>query len=149
MAMEQTTGLFDTATRFYLGVIDASIKNHERTAEVARLWIEESLAAQQDMAESMRTALTRAQETFTPGDTTPTPVTFFSGLSDYNRNAYELWTETSLKMRDRYARVAQLALDNMRTAQSEVTARYQENVQTATKQMSDLAVRVRNGVTPE
>lgn len=147
MVMEQTTALFDTATKYYLGMLDASIKTNARTAEVARAWLEESLAAQQDVAETMRTTLSRAQETFTPGDAVTTPVTFFSGLSDYNRNAYELWTETGLKLRDRYSRVAQLALDTIRTTQSEATVRYQENFETATKQMSDLAARVRTGVT--
>jgi hypothetical protein len=148
MVMDQTTGLFDTATKFYLSVIDASIKTNERTAEVARLWIEESLAAQQDLAESMRTAVTRAQETFTPADgAAPSPVSFFAGISGYNRSAYELWTETSLKLRDRYTRVAQQALDNIRAAQTEATARYQENLDTTTKQMSEFAARARNGVT--
>jgi hypothetical protein len=147
MVMDQTNALFDTATKFYLGVIDASIKTNARTAEVARAWIEESLAAQQEVAESMRTALTRAQETFTPTDATPTPVTFLTGITDYHRNAYELWTETGLKLRDRYTRVAQIALDNIRTTQTEATARYQESFETATRQMSDLAARVRPGVT--
>src|SRR5215207_11216043 len=120
---------FMSTTRdLYLGWVDASIDANERFARVARVWIDEALAAQQDIAAAIRRALSEAQEAATPAEGDQTPIELFSRAGDIARNTYVIWTETGLKAQERFTRVAQTAFEELRGAQTEMMQRTEERI---------------------
>jgi hypothetical protein len=122
-----------TARDLYLGWVDASLDANERIARVARVWIDETLGAQQDIAAAIRRAITEAQEAAAPAEGEQAPIAFLSRAGDIARNNYFIWTETGLKAQERFTRVAQTAFEELRGAQTELMQRTEERVEELTK----------------
>jgi hypothetical protein len=138
MTTETTTSnaaetLIGTARDLYLGWVDASLDANERIARVARVWIDETLGAQQDIAAAIRRAITEAQEAAAPAEGEQAPTAFLSRAGDIARNNYFLWTETGLKAQERFTRVAQTAFEELRGAQTEFMERTEERVEELTR----------------
>jgi len=127
MTMESTNTMYDTARTMYLGWVEASVDTNERLARVARAWIDESLAAQQDMASIVRRAVTETERTATTNEELA-PFTLISRVGDIARVNYEIWTEAGLKAQERVGRLLQTTFDEMRGAQSEIAERAQKNL---------------------
>ena len=124
MVTETTTRMYDSAASTYLGWVDASLAAQQRAAKVARTWIDEALGAQQDLVEAAKKALADAQNAFTPQqEETPTPLSLINRAGELARTNYALWAETGLKAQERFTRVAQLAFEEMRNAQTEATTK--------------------------
>ena len=124
MVTETTTRMYDSAASTYLGWVDASLAAQQRAAKVARTWIDEALGAQQDLVEAAKKALADAQSAFTPQqEETPTPLSLINRAGELARTNYALWAETGLKAQERFTRVAQLAFEEMRNAQTEATTK--------------------------
>jgi hypothetical protein len=117
-----------TARDLYLGWVDASLDANERIARVARVWIDETLGAQQDIAAAIRRAVSEAQETATPAEGEQASFALFNRAGDIARNNYFIWTETGLKAQERFTRVAQTAFEELRGAQTEIMQRTEERV---------------------
>jgi hypothetical protein len=121
-----TARIYDTAANIYLGWVDASINANERFARIARIWLDETLGAQQDVAQTLKRSIEETQATLTEDGEQATPITFISRAGDIARANYYLWTETGLKAQERFTRVAQAAFEELRTAQSEFSSRAEE-----------------------
>jgi hypothetical protein len=125
-----------TARDLYLGWVDASLDANERFARFARVWIDEALGAQQDIAAAIRRALAEAQEIGTPAEGEDAPLAFFSRAGDVARSNYSIWTETGLKAQERFTRVAQTAFEELRGAQTELAQRTEERIGELTRRNS-------------
>jgi hypothetical protein len=126
VTQEPTTRIYDTAANLYLGWLDASLTANERLARVARAWIDETLGAQQDVAQALKQSMTEAQAALAQDGEPPTPMTWIGRSGDLARTAAYHWTEAALKANERYTRIAQLAFDEMRSAQADIAARAEE-----------------------
>jgi len=116
-----------TARDLYLGWVDASLHANERFARVARVWIDEALAAQQDVAETIRRAIADAQENATAEAGEPaTPFAFLNRAGEIARTNYLLWSEAGLKAQERFTRVAQVAFEELQGAQTAIAQRTEE-----------------------
>ena len=124
-----TETVLNTARDLYLGWIDASLNANERFARLARVWIDETLGAQQDLAAALRRAFAEAQDVATPAEGEQTaPFTFLSRAGDVARSNYYIWSETGLKAQERFSRVAQTAFQELRGAQTEIAQRTEERI---------------------
>ncbi|MGE0542335.1 MAG: hypothetical protein AB7R89_19385 [Dehalococcoidia bacterium] len=128
MVTESATNYYATATNLYLGWVDASLHTNERLARVARVWIDETLGAQQEIASLIKRAVDEAQSSATAEEATPTPFTFITRAGDATRAGYQLWTETGLKTQEHAARVFQTAFEEFRGAQTEIAQRAEEGI---------------------
>jgi hypothetical protein len=128
MVTESATNYYATASNLYLGWVDASLHTNERLARVARVWIDETLSAQKDIASLIKRAVDEAQASATNEDATATPFTFFTRAGDVSRTSYQLWTETGLKAQERAARIFQTAFEEFRGAQTEIAQRAEEGI---------------------
>lgn len=128
MTTDTTTNLYDSATNLYLGWVDASIQINERLAHVARVYIDESLGLQQDLADAARRAIEDAQTKLTRDGDVPNPLLLASRAGEVLRGGYAIWNEAGLKAQERFARIAQTAFQEMQTAQTSFTDRAQERV---------------------
>lgn len=116
-----------TATELYLGWVDASLTANERMARVARTWIDESLGLQQDVAETLKKAVTEARTAYT-AETPATGPAAFTRAGDVARTTYYLFTETGLRAQERIGRVAQTAFAELQEAQTAYTSRMEERM---------------------
>ena len=123
MVNETATTMYGTAKDLYLGWVDASINANERFARLARVWIDEALGAQQDIAAVLRRAFEETQEALDQDGETPTPFTLINRAGDMARTNYFLWTEAGLKAQERITRVYQTAFEEMRGVQDDLTTR--------------------------
>ncbi|MBI2760197.1 MAG: hypothetical protein HYX51_02080 [Chloroflexi bacterium] len=129
MATETPATIYTGAADFYLGLVDASLTANERMAKVARVWIDESLGFQQDLAQTVRKAFEESRTAYAgQGETPATPVAFVSRAGDIARATYFLWTETGLKAQERFGRVAQTAFGEMQSAQADLTNRTEARI---------------------
>lgn len=128
MVTESATNYYATATNLYLGWVDASLHTNERLAHVARVWIDETLSAQKDIATLFKRAVDQAQATATADEGTPTPYSFIARAGDASRAGYQLWTETGLKTQEHAARVFQTAFEEFRNAQTEIAQKAEEGI---------------------
>ena len=124
------TETFVTTTRdLYLGWLDASVNANERFARVARVWIDETLGAQQDLAATIKRAIAEAQDAAqATEDEPPSPLAFVNRAGDIARTGYFIWTEAGLKAQERFTRVAQTAFEELQSAQIEIVQRTEERV---------------------
>ena len=97
MVMDSTTRIYDTATNLYVGWVDASLAANERFARVARVWLDETIGAQQDVAQTVKRAIEEAQTVLTQDGETDMPITFISRVGDLARVGYYLCTESCLR----------------------------------------------------
>lgn len=123
MVTETTNGIYDTAKNLYLGWVDASLNANERFARVARVVLDESLGAQQDVAGILRRSIEDAQDTLAQDGAAPAPFTMINRAGDIARSGYFLWTEAGLKAQERITRIYQTAFEEMQGAQTAITAR--------------------------
>lgn len=123
MVTETTNGIYDTARNLYLGWVDASLNTNERVARVARVVIDETLGAQQDVATVLRRSFEEAQETIAQDGPTAAPLTLINPAGDFARSGYFLWSEAGLKAQERITRIYQTAFEEMQGAQTALTAR--------------------------
>ena len=128
MVNETTATMYGTAKDLYLGWMDASINANERFARLARVWTDETLAAQQDAAGVLRRSFDEAQDVLNQDGGTPSPFTLISRAGDLARTTYFLWTEAGLKAQERITRVYQTAFEEMRGAQTDLTARAEDSI---------------------
>ena len=128
MVTDSSTNYYATAKNLYVGWVDASLNANERFARFARVCIDETLGAQQDVASLIKRAFDEAQESAPTGDEIPTPFTYMSRAGDVARTNYQLWTEAGLKTQERVTRVIQIAFEEMRSAQSEIAQRTEEGI---------------------
>ena len=128
-AMETTGRLYDGAAGMYMGWVNMQLSAAERMARVARVWIDEMVAVQQDMAQATRRSLEESKATLATGSDTPSPMGALGRVTDAARANYFLWTETGLKARERYGRVAQTAFSEMQSAGSEIAGRMERGVE--------------------
>jgi hypothetical protein len=128
MVTDATTNFYATARNLYLGLVDASLQANERAARIARVWIDESLGAQQDTADLLKRAFDNAQSTVSMEGETPTPFTFMDRAGEIARTNYQVWTEAGLKAQERFTRVVQTAFEEMRNAQTEIAHRTEEGI---------------------
>lgn len=128
MVTDNSTNYYATAKNLYFGWVDASVNANERFARVARVWIDETLGAQQDVASLIKRAFDEAQGSAATGDETPNPFTYMSRAGDVARTNYQLWTEAGLKTQERVTRVFQTAFEELRNAQSEIAQRTEEGI---------------------
>lgn len=123
-----TDAALDTARDLYLGWIDASITANERAARVARVWIDETLGAQQDAADALKRAFADTQATIAEAGDTATPFTLINRAGDLSRTAYQVWTEAALKGQERFTRVAQTAFEELRAAGTDIAQRTEQRI---------------------
>lgn len=128
MVNETATTMYGTAKDLYLGWVDASINANERFARLARVWIDETLGAQQDVATVIRRAFEETQEVLDEDGETPTPFTLINRAGDVARTSYFLWTEAGLKAQERITRVYQTAFETLRGVQDELSARAEDSI---------------------
>jgi hypothetical protein len=128
MVTESTTNYYATATNLYLGWVDASLHTNERLARVARVWLDETLGAQKDIASLIKRAVDEAQASVTAEDAASTPFSLITRAGDASRAGYQLWTETGLKTQEHAARVFQTAFEEFRNAQTEIAQRAEEGI---------------------
>ena len=122
-----TETVLTTARDLYLGWVDASFNANERFARVARVWLDETLGAQQDVATAIRRAFTEARDVAAPAEGEQTePFALFNRAGDLARSNYFIWTETGLKAQERFTRIAQTAFEELRGAQTEIVQRTEE-----------------------
>ena len=112
----QPADLYTSAADLYLGLVDASLNANERIARFARVWIEETLGTQQDLAGLIKRSIQDTRETFAQDDETPTPFTFINRAGDLARANYFLWTEAGLKAQERFTRLYQTAVEELSAA---------------------------------
>ena len=123
-----TTDLFANGRDLYLSWVDASLQANERIARVARAWLDESLATQQDIAAALKRAITETQETLAEDGETPNPMTIINRGGDIARVNYGLWTETALKAQERWTRVLQTAFEELQAAGTDMAQRTEANM---------------------
>ena len=133
MVMSTTTGAFDSAANLYLGWLDASLDANERFACVARAWLDETVGVQQDMTQALKRSIEETQAALTQDDEPLNPFAFVNRAGDIARSGYSVWTEAGLKAQERFSRVAQLAFEELSTAQSEFSSRAEEQMLNATR----------------
>ena len=124
----QPADLYTSAADLYLGLVDASLNANERIARFARVWIEETLGAQQDLAGLIKRSIQDTRETFAQDDETPTPFTFINRAGDLARANYFLWTEAGLKAQERFTRLYQTAVEELSAAQSEAAQATEQGI---------------------
>jgi hypothetical protein len=122
-AQTATTDLYATGRDLYLSWVDASLQANERMARVARTWLDESLATQQDIAAALKRAAVETQETLAEDGETPTPFTLINRSGDIARVNYGLWTETALKAQERWTRILQTAFAELQAAGTDMAQR--------------------------
>jgi hypothetical protein len=117
----------DEFATMYYGLVDMTQQANERLARVARVWIDETLGAQQDFAQATRRMLEETRETLTlarPAAGEPArPDLGLVRFGDLTRANAFLWTEAGLKAMERGNRVAQVALAELEEAQASLTGR--------------------------
>lgn len=128
MVTDINSNYYATTKNLYFGWVDASLNANERFARIARVWIDETLAAQQDAVTLIKRAFDEAQDSIAAGDETPTPFTLISRAGDIARSNYQFWTEAGLKAQERATRVMQTAFEELRSAQSEIAQRTEEGI---------------------
>ncbi len=128
MVNETATTMYDTAKDLYLGWVDASINANERFARLARVWIDEALGVQQDIAAVIRRAFEETQEALDQDGETPTPFTLINRAGDMARTNYFLWTEAGLKAQERITRVYETAFEALRGVQDDLSARAGDSI---------------------
>ena len=130
----QTTDFYTSAADLYLGLVDASLTANQRIARFARVWLEETLGAQQDLAGLIKRSIQDARETFTQdGEETPTPFTFINRAGDLARANYFLWTEVGLKAQERFTRLYQTAFEELSAAQGEAAQAAEQGIAAFTR----------------
>ena len=113
MLMQPAWQLSQTTMDWYLAWLDASLDAGERFARVARVWIDETLGAQRDLAQTVRRAFEDARLAWSDEDEWQDPLASFVRAGDLARSSFFLWTEAGLKTQERAVRVAQTALDEL------------------------------------
>ena len=126
-------GAAGAAADLYLGWVNASLTANERMARVARIWIDESLGMQQDLAETIRKAVGEARTAYTVEPADATPVAFATRAGGLARTTYFLFTENGLKAQERIGRVAQTAFAELQQVQTEITTRIEERMNGAAR----------------
>jgi hypothetical protein len=140
VTQDTSTRMYDSATNLYLGWIDASLTANERLARVARVWIDETLGVQQDLAQAMKQAMTETQSALAQDGEPVNPMTWIGRSSDLARTAAYHWTEAALKAQERYTRIAQTAFDEMRSVQADITSRAEEQISEFTRSVNGRTV---------
>jgi hypothetical protein len=125
--------MYDTAANLCLGWIDTSMTANERMARVARVWIDETLGAQQDVAIALKQAMSEAQATLTQDGEPVNPMTWIGRSGDLARSTANCWTEAALKAQERYTRFAQTAFNELRSAQVDISSRAGERIDEFTR----------------
>ena len=115
------TGALGRGVDLYSGWIDASVRANERATRLARVWFDESIGFQEDLALSMKRSFDDSR-TALSGDTPSTPAALFSTLNELGRQNYALWSEAALKAQERMTRIAKAAAGEMQQAQSELVS---------------------------
>lgn len=128
MTTETPAAMYAGATDLYLGWVDASLTANERAARVARVWLDESLGFQQDLAQTIRRAMEESRTTLTQDEAPATPLAYLSRAGDLARSTFFLWTETGLKAQERFSRVAQTAFGEIQAAQTDYSTRAEARV---------------------
>ena len=117
MTTQTTPRFFDAGTDLYTNLIDASVSAGERFARVARVWIDESLGVQRDLAQTVTRMVEDTQHTLAlDDDPAGNPLAFAARSGDLWRSTAFLWIEALLKAQERLARVAQTALSEPQAA---------------------------------
>lgn len=123
MSQEPAATLYESAATLAGEWVDASITANQRMARFARVWIDETLEAQQDMAQTMKKAIDGAQQVLYSSSEPASPMVFASRAGDLMRSNYVMWSEIGLRAQERLTRVAQIAFEELRLAQGDLSDR--------------------------
>lgn len=135
MATETTpaTRAYATASDLYLGWVNATVDANERIARVARIWIDESVAAQKDLAQAIKKGVDELRSNIDRPAEVATPAAWLSRSGDLARTNYTVWSQVALKAQERYAKVAQAMFTELQDAGSEFAGRVQKNISSVTR----------------